>query len=126
MTRLYSAPVISAIIYTDGREADAMLRQIADDLASRGVEVAGFVQRGESRSDRARCDMVLEEMASGERVVYRVGEVRVRLGDRERTTVFLAGPPGCRALLGAVTLEEFGLAADPVHQRLFPVPALLV
>jgi len=66
------------------------------------------------------------ELASGERVVYGVGEARIRLGERERTTVFLAGPPRCHPLLGAVTLEEFGLAADPLHQRLFPVPALLV
>lgn len=48
-------------------------------------------------------------LASGERVVYRVGEVRVRIGDEERTTVFFAGAPGSRALLGAVTLEEFEL-----------------
>lgn len=65
-------------------------------------------------------------LASGERIVYRVGEVRVGLGDEERVTVFFAGPPGSRALLGAVTLEQFGLAADPVHRRLFPVPGLLV
>ena len=62
------------------------------------------------------------ELASGERVVYRLGEVRVRLGDRERTNVFIAGPPRCHPLLGAFTLESFHLAADPVHQRLFPAP----
>jgi len=28
-------------------------------------------------------------------------------------------------LLGVVTLEELGLAADPVHRRLIPVPGLL-
>jgi nucleoside-triphosphatase THEP1 len=95
--------VISAIIYTDGREADAMLRQIADDLASRGVEVAGFVQRGESRSDRARCDMVLEEMASGERVV--ISEDRGALAR------------GCmlniNALVRAETLASQALDAGP-------------
>jgi predicted aspartyl protease len=46
------------------------------------------------------------ELASGERVVYGVGEVRVR-----------------PTLLGALTLKAFGLAADPVHQRIFPVTA---
>lgn len=65
-------------------------------------------------------------LASGERTVYRVGEVRIRLADEERVTVFFAGPPGSRPLLGAVTLEQFGLAADPVHRQLFPVPGLLV
>jgi clan AA aspartic protease len=57
-------------------------------------------------------------LASGERVVYGVGEVRVRLDGRERTAVSLAGPPGCRPLLDAFTLEVFALAADPVNQRL--------
>jgi clan AA aspartic protease len=65
------------------------------------------------------------ELASGELVVYRLGEVRVRLDGREFSTIFVAGPPGCPALLGAVTLEAFGLAVDPVHQRLFPVLAHL-
>ena len=65
------------------------------------------------------------ELASGEQVLYRLGEVRVGLGGQERATVFFAGPPGAQALLGAVTLEEFGLAVDPVRQRLIPVPALL-
>lgn len=65
------------------------------------------------------------ELANGERVMVRIGEVRVRLGDRERTTMFVEGPPGCHLLLGAFTLEAFGLAADPVHQRLFPVATRL-
>ena len=65
------------------------------------------------------------ELASGKRVVYRVGEVRVRLGEREYTSIFVEGPAGCPLLLGAVTLEQFGFAADPVHQRLIPVVATL-
>jgi clan AA aspartic protease len=59
-------------------------------------------------------------LANGEPVVYRLGEVRIRLGRRERTTIFAAGPPGCLPLLGAVTLEEFALAVDPRQQRLVP------
>jgi clan AA aspartic protease len=60
-------------------------------------------------------------LASGERVVYPLGEVRVRLDRREYTTAFVSGPSGCPALLGALALETFGLAADSVHQRLIPV-----
>ena len=63
-------------------------------------------------------------LASGEPVVYKLGEVRIRLGRRERTTIFVAGPPGCLPLLGAVTLEEFALTADPRHQRLVPARIL--
>jgi clan AA aspartic protease len=61
------------------------------------------------------------QLASGERVVYPLGEVRLRLGARERTTMFVAGPSGCPALLGALALESFGMAADPIHQELVPV-----
>jgi len=64
-------------------------------------------------------------LASGKQITYRVGEVRFRLGDEERVTVFFLGPLGSRALLGAVTLEQFGMAADPVNRRLIRVPALL-
>jgi clan AA aspartic protease len=59
-------------------------------------------------------------LANGEPVVYKLGEVRIRLGRRERTTIFVAGPRLCLPLLGAVTLEQFALAADPRHQRLVP------
>ena len=65
-------------------------------------------------------------LASGDRVVYGVGEVRVRLGRRERTAVFLAGPRGCRPLLGAFTLEAFALAADPVNRLLISAPPALL
>jgi aspartyl protease family protein len=65
-------------------------------------------------------------LASGESVVYRVGEVRIRLHDRERTTVFIAGAPGSRPLLGAVALEQLGLAADSVSGRLLPAPPALL
>jgi predicted aspartyl protease len=65
-------------------------------------------------------------LASGERVLYGMGEVRVRLGERERTTVFLTGPPGCYPLLGAFALEGFALAVDPVHPQLLPAPPALL
>lgn len=64
-------------------------------------------------------------LASGERARYRLGEVRLRLDGEELTTVFLSGPPGALALLGAVTLEQFGLAPDPIRQTLVPITGLL-
>ncbi len=64
-------------------------------------------------------------LASGERVVYRLGDVYIAFNGEEHTTTFLAGPPGSRALFGAYALELFGLAVDPVNHRLFSVPALL-
>lgn len=65
-------------------------------------------------------------LASGEDMTFPMGHVLMRLGGEEMPTIFLAGPPGCQGLIGAVTLEEFALAADPVHQRLVPVPRVLL
>lgn len=64
-------------------------------------------------------------LASGERVTYPTGQVVMRLNGEDLTTIFLAGPPGSLGLLGAVTLEEFGLAPDPVKKTLVPVGGLL-
>lgn len=64
-------------------------------------------------------------LANGECVTYPAGQVSIRLNGEEGITFFLAGPPGCLALLGAVTLEEFGLAPDPVRKALVPVAGLL-
>ncbi len=64
-------------------------------------------------------------LANGERVTYPAGQVSIQLNGEEGITFFLAGPPGCLPLLGAVTLEEFGLAPDPVRKTLVPVAGLL-
>jgi clan AA aspartic protease len=64
-------------------------------------------------------------LANGQRVVYAAGQVAIQLNGEEVITLYLAGPSGCLALLGAVTLEEFGLAPDPVSKTLVPVAGLL-
>lgn len=64
-------------------------------------------------------------MADGREVTYPIASVRVRIAGRNRLTVAVFGEPQSEPLLGVVTLEEFGLAADPVNRRLVPVPALL-
>jgi clan AA aspartic protease len=64
-------------------------------------------------------------LANGERVTYRAGQVSIQLNGEEGITFFLAGPPRSLALLGAVTLEEFALAPDPVRKTLVPVAGFL-
>lgn len=64
-------------------------------------------------------------LADERTVEYGVGEVRVRLDGRERTTVVIFGPEGASPLVGATTLELFNLAVDPVGRQLVPVPGLL-
>lgn len=64
-------------------------------------------------------------LADGREVRYPVAWVRVRLGERTQPTLVVCGDSGTEPLLGAFTLEGFGLGVDPVNRRLIPVPALL-
>jgi len=61
------------------------------------------------------------------KVIERDGcEVIVEINGNRLTTIAIFGDPGSEALLGAVTLEQFSLAPDPVSKRLIPVEALLM
>lgn len=58
-----------------------------------------------------------------ERIVQRqVGHARFRLNGDEVITLVVFGRENAGPLLGAMTLEAFGLAVDPVNQHLIPVP----
>ncbi len=65
------------------------------------------------------------QLADNRIVEYEVGEARVRLDGRERTTLVVFGNEGASPLLGATTLQLFNLAADATRERLVTVPALL-
>lgn len=56
---------IFALTYTDSARADEALRRIALALLERGWNLAGLIQHNQPRPGRSRCDMVLEELASG-------------------------------------------------------------
>lgn len=60
--------LITALVYTDSDLADRALREIALALIERGRHLAGLVQHNQPRPGRSRCDMVLEELSSGELV----------------------------------------------------------
>lgn len=66
------------------------------------------------------------ETADGRIIQRDVAEVPVRLNDLVHFSIVVFGDPGTRPLLGVVTLETFGLAVDPVRQRLVPTRALLM
>ena len=108
------------LIHPDHRERSVTAELLVDTGAFYSLLPAEIVERLglEAQED---FDGLL---ASGEPVLYKQGEVRIRLGRRERTTIFVAGPPGCLPLLGAFTLEAFALAADPRHERLVPARLL--
>lgn len=63
--------------------------------------------------------------ATGQSAVWPVTEVRVRLEGRERTVIAFFADEGAPKLVGAQTLESFGLGVDPLARRLVPVDAYL-
>ena len=63
--------------------------------------------------------------ATGQTSVWAVTQVKVRLEGRERTVIAFFADEGAPALLGAQTLESFGLGVDPLGRRLIPVDAYL-
>ncbi len=63
--------------------------------------------------------------ATGETAVWDVAEIKVRLQGRERTVLAFLAPDQSPRLLGAQTLETFGLGVDPLGKRLVPVDAYL-
>ena len=65
-------------------------------------------------------------LANGQRVTYGMAWVRVRLNEKEQPTPVIFADAGSTTLLGAVTLEEFGLAVDPVNRKHVPVAGYLV
>lgn len=64
--------------------------------------------------------------ADGRRLELPLAEVRFTIDGRSLTTPCLIGPSDASALLGAVTLEAFGLAPDSVQKILVPVTGLLL
>lgn len=65
-------------------------------------------------------------LADGRTAEYPIAQVRVSLDGRTRVTVCVFGDEGTEPLLGAVTLEQFGLAVDPLNRRLIPVRGYLL
>ena len=63
--------------------------------------------------------------ATGQSAVWHVTEVKVRLEGRERTVIAFLADDAAPTLIGAQTLESFGLGVDPLGRRLVPVDAYL-
>lgn len=57
-------------------------------------------------------------LADGREREFDMAETRARLGGAMATTIVIFGEEGVTPLLGAYTLESFGLSVDPLRQRL--------
>ena len=66
------------------------------------------------------------ELADGRIVQLDVGQTSVRIDGQSAIVPVVFADEGSEPLLGAVTLEIFLLAVEPVRQRLVPVRGLLM
>ena len=64
-------------------------------------------------------------LADGSRIYRDMGEMSVRMdGEVQFTPVIFSDNPAANPILGAVTLEQFSMAVDPVDKRLVPTYAI--
>ncbi|HEU0075226.1 MAG TPA: retroviral-like aspartic protease family protein [Dehalococcoidia bacterium] len=64
------------------------------------------------------------ELADGSQREWQMARTWVKLNGSQEMTLVVFGEDDVQPLLGAVTLEEFLLAPDPIRQRLVPVHGL--
>lgn len=67
---------ILAIVYSDGLAADRFISDLGYKIRDAGIAVAGIVQHNKFIRDRTKCDMEVEELASG--IVLQLSEDRGR------------------------------------------------
>ena len=66
------------------------------------------------------------KVATGEIIERPVTEALIELNGERLHTLVAFGDIGSEPLLGAFTLEAFGLIVDPTNKTLVPAPALLM
>lgn len=99
---------IAAIVYADGLYPDRVIADAIAPLREQGLQLAGALQVEPASRGRHPCDMLLEDLASGE--VHAIAEDR---GSQAR---------GCRLDVGLLT--EIG--ENVLHSLYDDSPALLV
>ncbi|HLA19158.1 MAG TPA: aspartyl protease family protein [Dehalococcoidia bacterium] len=66
------------------------------------------------------------ELADGRDIELEVGRTWVRVDGQQEFTQVVFSTADAEPILGAITLEEMGLAVDPVSRRLLPVRKYLM
>ena len=66
------------------------------------------------------------EIGDGRIVDSGIGDIPVRIGAEIHVTTCAFAEDGEKPVLGALTLEQFLLAPDPVNQRLVPIVGLRI
>ncbi|WP_158554754.1 DUF2478 domain-containing protein [Methylovirgula sp. 4M-Z18] len=65
---------ITAIVYSDGGQFEALLQEVTAAMTEHGMRLAGLLQRSEPKPDRLKCDMHLQDLATGE--LHRISDDR--------------------------------------------------
>ena len=65
-------------------------------------------------------------IAGGSRVSLDIGEARVTIDGKSVATIVAFGLDSAPPVLGAYTLEGFGLAVDPASRRLIPAVQVML
>jgi nucleoside-triphosphatase THEP1 len=95
-------PLLAAFVYNEQAYPDHILKQVVDRCRARGLRLAGVVQH-RSREAGHRCDMLLEDLATGRQASIFAGRGR--------------GAKGCQmdenAMLEVVSRIERGLKENP-------------
>lgn len=112
MPTLVSSSPIIAVVYSDGALAAHILDRAAKALEDAGHACAGYVQRDAPREGRRRCDMILVDLATGDRLQISEDRGSGARGCHLRPDVLLTAMVTVRAALSDQTsilvLNKFG------------------
>ncbi len=108
---------VEALLAAPGRPERRQPVELLVDSGSTYTWVAGALLRALSVAPTERRRVVTIESQVAERDA---AEVLITLEGRTLHTVCLFGDAGDLDVLGAYTLEGFGLAVDPVQRKLIP------
>src|SRR5438132_6139735 len=108
---------VEALLAAPGRPERRQRVELLVDSGSTYTWVAGALLRALSVAPTERRRVVTIEGQVAERDA---AEVLITLEGRTLHTVCLFGDAGDLDVLGAYTLEGFGLAVDPVQRKLIP------
>ena len=101
--RVASGVLLAAILHAGDQKGDRLISAIADNLKSQGYCVGGVVQTNIMQPGQCRCDMVLEELTTGQAI-----PISQNLGSHSRS---------CR--LDSAALEHIvGLVETSIHNGL--------
>jgi predicted aspartyl protease len=113
-------PFTQRLTVARSRTGKAMMVDAVVDTGASLSSVPGGIldEVGVARELRRRFTL-----ADGRIAYYDIGFAWVRLDGWAGETPVVFGDPDSEPLVGCATLDDFGLAVDPVNERLLPVPA---